>query len=506
MLQNQRTLVFCTAFAPRDHPYYSWEVRYRIWVEAVRRSPLKSAQLLLVDDGLVSLPNWSDSTILQEGDDLKCDAPIVLYHFKERLGRKAIADFPGWVRSFFFVSRFAEVNRVDKVVHLEADAFLISQAAHDFVDAVQDGWVAMWCTRFNRPESGIQVIAGSGLDTYRDWAARPIDYFKGAIVEKTLPFSHICRTLKGDRYGGDQGRYVPKDADWCMQAHPSLPLSYKDYFWWLDWFGNVFPQLGSNMMEPEVINRPSARLVHEGIGYLPWLKQAEQILQPSLYFEIGTHTGDSIKMIECDAVCVDPRFAISGNVLMRRRNTHFFQGTSDEFFADKAAVGRLFPSGIDLAFLDGLHHYEVLLRDFMRTEKIVNETGLVLIHDCLPLNTRMAERTQKVGDESEPAKFRNFWTGDVWKAIVILAKYRPDLLITYLDCGPTGLVACTGLKRDNTFLDGHYEDIVREFESLTLAEYGIKTVWELFPTYRSGQVVANKGAFRKVLYRRRLEL
>jgi hypothetical protein len=428
-MRNQRTLVFCTTFVAADNPYYSWKVRYRIWVESVLRSSLKFTQLLLVDDGSTSLPSWSDVTVLQEGDDLRCDAPIVLYHFKNRLGRKAITDFPGWVRSFFFVSRFAEANCFDKIVHLEADAFLISQAAHHYVDAVQDGWIAMWCTRFNRPESGIQVITGSGLDTYRDWAAKPVDYFKGLIVEKTLPFSHICRALRGDRYGEAQGSFVPKDADWCMQAYPSPPVSYKEYFWWLDWFDSVFPQLGTEMMEPEVVDHPSARLVHEGVHYLAWLKRAEQIVQPSMYFEIGTHAGDSIKMIGCDAVCVDPRFAVTSNVLMRRRNTHFFQGTSDEFFADRAALDRLFPAGIDLVFLDGLHLYEVLLRDFMHTEKIVNPTGLILIHDCLPLNTRMAERTHNIGDEIEPAELRNFWTGDVWKTIVILAKYRPDLLI-----------------------------------------------------------------------------
>jgi hypothetical protein len=62
-------------------------------------------------------------------------------------------------------------------------------------------------------------------------------------------------------------------------------------------------------------------------------------------------------------------------------------------------------------------------------------------------------------------------------------------------------VACTGLAPDNTVLDENYDDIVREFDDLTLAEYGIETVWELFPTYRSGQVITNTDVFRKALYR-----
>ena len=50
-----------------------------------------------------------------------------------------------------------------------------------------------------------------------------------------------------------------------------------------------------------------------------------------------------------------------------------------------------FPKGPDIAFLDGMHRAEYLLRDFMNTERFSHERTLILLHDCLPVNARMAD-------------------------------------------------------------------------------------------------------------------
>ena len=243
-MQTEKTLVFCTSYASlHSGPYYSWDVRYRIWFEAIKRSGLQFDQMLIIDDGSENLPGWDDIHILHENYDLHCDAHAVLYHFRSRLGRHALSDFPGWVRSFFFASRYAEANGFTRLVHVEADAFLITQRAYDCVNALQDGWTAFWCSRFNRPEGGIQIIAGSALRTYKSWATRPIDSFAGLVIEKTLPFTNIERKLAGDRYGEYAVNCVPRTADWCMQAVPKKAKTYASYFWWLPWLDTVLPGL-----------------------------------------------------------------------------------------------------------------------------------------------------------------------------------------------------------------------------------------------------------------------
>lgn len=499
-IQSTKTLVFCTAYAPaeprqmgRDDPmsYYSWNIRYRIWLEAIKHSSLQFDQILIVDDGSTRLPNWEGVRILRENDDLQCDDPVVFFHFDQRLGRKAVSDFPGWVRSFFFASRFAEANACTRIVHIEADAFLITARAVEMVNSINDGWVSLWSPKFQRPESGVQVIAGRALQTFRDWAERPIGSFSGKIIEKTLPFTHVEKTLIGDHYGENFFNWVPSEADWCSQARPSRLGSYAEYFWWMPWLTSELPELRREVAGSPIMNADS-QFGHEGTHYLTFLRRMIDTLAPKMYFEIGTHSGSSLQMVSCDAVCVDPKFAISSNVILNRKNTHFYQGSSDEFFEDQFLVKRLFPWGVDLAFLDGLHLFEALLKDFINTEKLTNPPSVILLHDCLPFNERMAARERIWGGDDEPQEIRDYWTGDVWKLLVILNKYRPDLTVSYLDCPPTGLVACSNLDKFNTTLSDRFSEIVDEFSSLELSDYGFDRLWRLYPTFSSTLLLSDE--------------
>jgi len=36
------------------------------------------------------------------------------------------------------------------------------------------------------------------------------------------------------------------------------------------------------------------------------------------------------------------------------------------------------------------------------------------------------------------------WSGDVWKAVVLLRRHRPDLTVTTMDVSPTGMAVITG--------------------------------------------------------------
>lgn len=231
------------------------------------------------------------------------------------------------------------------------------------------------------------------------------------------------------------------------------------------------------MSHEEKITR---ELRHDGIMYLDFMRILSVALGTKTYFEIGTEFGRSLNAVRCDAVCVDPRFQLEQNFLEGRHRAHFFQMTSDDFFA-RHDLSVYFPDGADLAFLDGLHHFETLLRDFISTERYCHQKSLVLLHDCLPLNERMAERQYRL-DENENSETRDSWTGDVWKLLPILRKYRPDLRLLQFDCGPTGLVGCTKLDPHSRVLSENYQDIVAEFSIITLPGFGLHQLWNQFPT------------------------
>ena len=164
--------------------------------------------------------------------------------------------------------------------------------------------------------------------------------------------------------------------------------------------------------------------------------------------------------------------------------------SSDEFFAEYD-VRVFFPRGVDIAFLDGMHRFEYLLRDFMNTERCCHDRSLILLHDCLPVNLRMAER-KWLTDPAEQESTRSWWAGDVWRLLPILKKYRPDLRMRFLDCPPTGLVAVTNLDPRSAVLRRSYYTILDEFSCLDLSSYGLDQLWSLFPTLNSRDIIAEE--------------
>jgi len=239
-------------------------------------------------------------------------------------------------------------------------------------------------------------------------------------------------------------------------------------------------------------------LKHTGVEYLDFMATLSLNLSCRSYFEIGTDTGNSLKAFRCDAVCIDPHFRVSQDVLEGRRRAHFFQMTSDEFF-EHYDLKTYLPRGIDVALLDGLHHAEVLLREFINTERFCHDRSVILLHDCLPLNERMAERAQRVDETEDPAT-RYWWTGDVWRLLPILRKYRPDLRVQQFDCPPTGLIACARLDPYSRVLSEQYQSILDEFGKSSLSDFGFGRLWNLFPTIDTAKLTGEPSDLPAVLF------
>jgi hypothetical protein len=95
-----------------------------------------------------------------------------------------------------------------------------------------------------------------------------------------------------------------------------------------------------------------------------------------------------------------------------------FVGTSDEYF-DFISPDTKF----DIIFIDGLHHYQQVLKDIENSLNHLSENGTIVCHDCLPTTEKMQERDDHGGE----------WTGDVWKAIAELRIETIDLDIKVVD-------------------------------------------------------------------------
>lgn len=111
------------------------------------------------------------------------------------------------------------------------------------------------------------------------------------------------------------------------------------------------------------------------------------------YVEIGVNDpGANFDWIKCDnKQGVDP-VPLRADIIGK---------TSDNYFEglDKQCK-------FDLIFIDGLHHYEQVIRDINNSLNHLALAGAIVCHDMLPVNEEM----QKVPRGTQE------WTGDCWKA------------------------------------------------------------------------------------------
>lgn len=196
--------------------------------------------------------------------------------------------------------------------------------------------------------------------------------------------------------------------------------------------------------------------------YLSVLDALHNALKPKTYFEIGTASGDTLALAKCASLAVDPAFNFkSADLLipiMEKPKLLLFQMGSDEFFAEYDAA-QLLGAPIDFAFLDGMHHCEFLLRDFINTEKSCKRNSVIALHDCLPVEAALTERDP--GTEPRLAPHRQgWWTGDVWRTALLLKRLRPDLAIMALNAFATGLILISNLDPQSTILADRYDQNV----------------------------------------------
>lgn len=195
-----------------------------------------------------------------------------------------------------------------------------------------------------------------------------------------------------------------------------------------------------------------SRMLMPGDDYLVWLERLYRFLAPETVIEVGIYQGQSLALLRPPTVAigVDPNPTI---IHALQTETHIFTETSGEFFAQHRAEKLLGGRPLAVAFIDGLHLYEQALSDFINLEACCGPRSVIFFHDTVPLDEPTQSRLQET----------QFHTGDVWKAVLCLKHYRPDLDIFTIATPPTGLTVVTGLDPTSRILTDKYAEAVARF-------------------------------------------
>lgn len=212
-----------------------------------------------------------------------------------------------------------------------------------------------------------------------------------------------------------------------------------------------------------------------GPPYRNFVQRVSQLKAVRNYLEIGVHNGSTIRLIDCPTIGVDPDFVFKYDPMGKKPLLHLYRQTSDDFFLAHSPRD-IFGAGVDLAFLDGLHLFEYLLRDFMNTEAACAPDGLILLDDCLPPNLEMTEREHRP-DLRRDQNLKDWWTGDVWKVVCALRQYRPDLRLTAVDVAPTGSIVVGNLDPSSTVLRESYDEILERYLEAPMSPEVFEAYW-----------------------------
>ena len=224
MSERFDTLVFCTSYIADRR---AWDERYERWLRHHLAIDFGKALICMIDDASPFRPEAERIQLVDVGQPRppRPERPLML-RFDNRLGRIAVDNYPGWWRSFLYSVPLAEDYGCRKIVHIESDAYILTRRMADFINAIESGWTAFWCRRWNFPETAIQVICEDQFDAMQALLYGGWERYAGKLAECTLPFTNVVKDPQGDRYG-EFSQSIPDFADFAMQVTPAHKVWFR---------------------------------------------------------------------------------------------------------------------------------------------------------------------------------------------------------------------------------------------------------------------------------------
>lgn len=182
---------------------------------------------------------------------------------------------------------------------------------------------------------------------------------------------------------------------------------------------------------------------------LDLIKLAIKKTNAKSYLEIGCENDEVFaNIVDIPVkVGVDPYYG--GNVRL----------SSDDFFS-------LNTQKFDVIFVDGLHYYEQVKRDVFNSLKFLNENGIVIIHDMLPI-TKKQTLVHPISDN--PPRFYG-WVGDVWRlSFDLMVEKNINFKIVNIDLG-CGIIL-PGNQDQPKYQNITWEDYVKNHKHLPIISY-----------------------------------
>ena len=190
----------------------------------------------------------------------------------------------------------------------------------------------------------------------------------------------------------------------CYSLKNETDLNLEKYFHYICKYTSNYEIIQQN----EICDIKERNIIEAILKYQTFTSRCsiinENVENMKTYLEIGIENGFTFNEISIkDKKGVDPDPKINDN--------RIYKMTSDEFFKFNRET-------FDVIFIDGMHQSEYFLNDLNNSILCLNNGGLIFVDDVLPINEREQLKIPiKHAYENGILKYREPWTGDVWKVM-----------------------------------------------------------------------------------------
>jgi hypothetical protein len=168
------------------------------------------------------------------------------------------------------------------------------------------------------------------------------------------------------------------------------------------------------------------------------IRRAFETNQGSTYLEIGVSRGKTFGKIEAPLkIAVDPHFRfwvpLMGRIRAARHSQSgelYYRMESDLFFWNHGPYFQ--ERGLDVVLVDGLHAWQQAYDDVIHCAELLNDRGLIVMHDCSPATAVAAAPT--LAEARAMPEYDGGWNGDVFKSVLELRARAEGLRVCVLNC------------------------------------------------------------------------
>lgn len=178
-------------------------------------------QLSLGFDHILMVDNKSPKKYLdalERMDGGKCSISVL--HASYSLTKILPQGYGYWYRAHANAASYAVENGFDKIIHIDSDAYVLTERLCQYLKEQEKGWTTFWCPKYSFPEVNIQVIGRDKIkDMYFFHAEGFLQYYPYQKAEDMIPFTNVNKDFVGDRYGETNTAQIPSMDYYCQTTN-----------------------------------------------------------------------------------------------------------------------------------------------------------------------------------------------------------------------------------------------------------------------------------------------